>query len=190
MHDCIVYLLLTDQELIQKYKSTQNQEILGELYARYMTLVYGVCLKYLKDREDAKDAVMAIFEKLVDALLKHQVGNFKSWLHVMAKNHCLMILRSAKSKAHYIETNDLHLDMEFSLPMHHEDEGKIDNQMDGLDECIERLSDDQKECIKLFYLEEKSYKQVSVESGYELKKVKSYIQNGKRNLKNCLESHE
>jgi len=178
----------SDLELIDMYKQSNDLKILGQLYSRYTHLVYGVCLKYLKNSDDSKDAVMQLFEKLIDSLLKHDIQNFKSWLHVTSRNHCLMELRRRKSNR--IISNDefsIVESMESSIPVHHNDEDLLNEDLLIMKKCIEKLSEEQKNCIKLFYLEERSYNEVSLESGYELRKVKSFIQNGKRNIKNCIE---
>ena len=180
----------SDQELILLYKKSGDLEILGELYQRYTHLVFGVCLKYLKNKEDSKDAVMQIFEKLIDSLLKHEVQNFKSWLHVTSRNHCLMQLRKRKSSKVSSSSDFLTIEsMESSISLHHNDEDLLNGDLLLMKKCMEDLSEEQKNCIKLFYLEERSYKEVSLESGYEIKKVKSFIQNGKRNIKNCIEKN-
>ncbi len=180
----------SDLELIGMYKQTSDLKILGQLYSRYTHLVFGVCLKYLKNSDDSKDAVMQIFEKLIDSLLKHDVQNFKSWLHVTSRNHCLMELRKRKSHK-IIASSDFSIveSMESPLSVHHNDEDLLNEDLLLMKKCMEKLSEEQKYCIKLFYLEERSYNEVSLESGYELKKVKSFIQNGKRNIKNCIEKN-
>lgn len=181
----------TDEELLQRYQSTQNLKWLSVLYLRYTSLVYGVCLKYLKDRDEAKDAVMQIHEKLITSLLKHKVDNFKSWLYVNARNHCLMQLRSQKGKikeeiSPFLMENavDTHL-----APDGYRDEPELESDVKKLEKCIETLAGPQKNCVKLFYLQEKCYKEVADETGFDLNQVKSYIQNGKRNLKICMESN-
>lgn len=181
----------TDEELLQHYQSTQNLKWLSVLYLRYSSLVYGVCLKYLKDRDEAKDAVMQIHEKLITSLLKHKVGNFKSWLYVNARNHCLMQLRSQRGKikeeiSPFLMENavDTHL-----APDGYKDEPELENDVKKLEKCIETLAGPQQDCVKLFYLQEKCYKEVADETGFDLNQVKSYIQNGKRNLKICMESN-
>ena len=181
----------TDEELLQHYQSTQNLKWLSVLYLRYSSLVYGVCLKYLKDRDEAKDAVMQIHEKLITSLLKQKVGNFKSWLYVNARNHCLMQLRSQRGKikeeiSPFLMENavDTHL-----APDGYKDEPELENDVKKLEKCIETLAGPQQDCVKLFYLQEKCYKEVADETGFDLNQVKSYIQNGKRNLKICMESN-
>jgi RNA polymerase sigma factor (sigma-70 family) len=177
---------LSDEALIEKYKETGDSYYIGELYKRYTHLVLGVCIKYLKDREEGKDAVMQIFEKLIEDLKKHQVSNFKSWLHMVAKNHCLMKLRN-KNIHLSVDGMEEKLDnvVEFGSYSHHSiDETEI--QLTHLEEAISKLDDDQRKCVQLFYLEERSYKDVADATGYSLNQVKSYIQNGKRNLKNYL----
>ncbi|MFY0626849.1 MAG: sigma-70 family RNA polymerase sigma factor [Reichenbachiella sp.] len=152
-----------------------------------MHLVYGVCLKYLRDREDCQDAASQIFEKLIEELKKHEVNNFKSWLHVLTKNYCLMQIRSKKVDPNQpMENSEDHF-MEYSMSVHHDEEDEIETDMKALNGCMKELSKEQKKCVSLFYLEEMSYFQVAESSGFELKKVKSYIQNGKRNLKQCIE---
>lgn len=180
----------SDQELIEIYKHSEDLEILGQLFHRYTALVFGVCLKYLKNKEDSKDAVMQIFESLIENLKKHEVRNFKSWLHASSRNHCLMMLR--KQKQGILESNYTELEIEsveFSLSMHHSDEDSLDDDLGLLKNCMDKLPLKQKTCMHLFYIMEQSYKEVSVNSGFEINKVKSYIQNGKRNVKLCIEKN-
>lgn len=182
---------LDDQSLIKQYKSTKDMDVLGLLYQRYLHLVYGVALKYLKSRDEAQDATMQIFEQLVDKVIKHDIDNFKSWLHVLTRNHCLMQLRSTKSKVlqHSVDISSIHMENEQLL--HHDDkESKLEEQITKLERCIQKLKSEQKQCVELFYLEQKSYKEIEERTELPLKKVKSYIQNGKRNLKICIESSE
>jgi RNA polymerase sigma-70 factor (ECF subfamily) len=178
----------TDEELIAEFSSTGDLELLGELYSGYMHLVYGVCLKYLKDREESSDAVMQIFEKLIDEIPKHKIENFRSWLYVVTKNFCLMQLRSQKSKSEKLEEwiNDSAVFMENSSVMHPIDEEKEDLDK-SLSECIENLKTEQKECIRQFYFENRCYKEIASVMGLDENKVKSHLQNAKRNLKICLE---
>lgn len=178
--------VLDDSTLIEKYKQTGDIAFLGILYERYMHLVYGVCLKYLKNREESQDATMQIFEKLVDNLKKHEVQNFKSWLHVTAKNHCLMYLRSQKNK-HSEEFSDTIMENDYMLHPTDDSTVKLEEDITKLELCIEQLQNEQKACIQLFYLQKKSYKEIEQITDFELKKVKSHIQNGKRNLKLCIE---
>jgi RNA polymerase sigma factor (sigma-70 family) len=177
-----------DADLLRRFRKDGDIEILGRLYERYMVLVYGVCLKYLADREEAKDEVMNIFERLVTTLPGQEIGNFRSWLYAVTKNHCLMLLRSRKSETVHMEMmlNDPTFFMEKETEMHHgEDDGSPD--IKRLEECIEKLRDQQRECIRLFYYYGCGYKEICGKLGMEEKKVKSYIQNGKRNLKICME---
>jgi RNA polymerase sigma-70 factor (ECF subfamily) len=171
-----------DASLIRQYKATGDLGVLGALYHRYMHLVFGVCMKYLKDEETAKDATMDIFEKLIVSLKQHEVQNFKSWLHVVAKNHCLMQLRATQRFSENGTSHD-HTDMESDAFLHHNGEDTTEEQLVLIEKGLATLSGEQKECIELFYLQQKCYIEIAEITGYELKKVKSYIQNGKRNLK-------
>ncbi|HLZ16262.1 MAG TPA: sigma-70 family RNA polymerase sigma factor [Cyclobacteriaceae bacterium] len=177
----------SDNELIFLYKKTRDLSLIGELYRRYAALTYGVCLKYLKDRDEAKDASMQLFEKLIDTLRTHDVENFRSWLYVTARNHCLMQIRSKKGK--FREEIDA-LDMENQFLLHPEEGNDVEGDLDKLEDCIKKLADGQKECIRLFYLSEKCYKEITAVTGFDLNQVKSFIQNGKRNLKICMEQYE
>jgi RNA polymerase sigma-70 factor, ECF subfamily len=180
----------SDGELLTEFKSGGDLEILGELYSRYVHLVYGVCLKYLKEREEAKDGVMQIFEKLIIEIPKHNIENFRSWLHVVTKNYCLMQLRSGKSEKEKFSEwlNDPSVFMETVTDLHPLDEDEDSKSLDrALEDCIERLKDVQKMCIRQFYFENRCYNEISVNLGLDEKKVKSHLQNGKRNLKICLE---
>jgi RNA polymerase sigma factor (sigma-70 family) len=173
-----------DAALVASYKAGGDLAVLGTLYNKYMHLVFGVCLNYLKDEELSKDAVMQIFEELVVKLKIHEVQNFKSWLHVLTRNHCLMALR--KTSKHttvsledsFVENTDfVHLDI---------DDTK-ETKLTVMEKCMETLPEEQRLSVDLFYLQEKCYKEVADITGYEMQKVKSYIQNGKRNLKICIE---
>jgi len=172
----------TDEELLSDYRASGNLTVLGNLYERYMPLVYGVCLKYLKDEELAKDAVMGIFEELVDKVKKHEINQFRNWVYVLGRNYCLMQLRSGKK----MELVDLDEVMEFT-PFLHPDDNNREEALKALESCIAGLTSGQKQSIDLFYLKEKCYKEIADITGYTLNEVKSYIQNGKRNLKICLE---
>ena len=149
-----------------------------------MDLVYGVCLKYLKDTETAKDAVMAIFEELVSKLKKHEVENFKGWLHTVAKNHCLMQLRSSKN----LKTSEFDPDhMQLTENVHLNGIMEKEEHFVQLNECLKTLSSEQKTIVELFYLQHKCYKEIELITGIEWNKVRSHIQNGRRNLKICME---
>ena len=176
----------SDEELLHLYQSTHDLEWLSTLYLRYASLIYGVCLKYLKDRDDAKDAVMQIHEKLIESLLQHKIINFKSWLYVNARNHCLMQLRSVKGK---IKEEISPFLMENGLAEHQEEVMEKEFNVVRLEICIETLVEAQQLCVRLFYLQEKCYKVIAEQTGYDLNQVKSYIQNGKRNLKMCMEAN-
>jgi RNA polymerase sigma-70 factor (ECF subfamily) len=178
-----------DVHLLNEFRSRREPEILGKLYSRYMPLVYGVCLKYLKDREEAKDGVMHIFEKLIREIPRYQIDNFRSWLHVVTKNYCLMQLRSGVSrKERYREwINDQQIFMETAYDLHplDKEEGFADGE--ALEKCLEKLKEEQRSCVREFYYENRCYREISVRLCMDEKKVKSCIQNGKRNLKLCLE---
>lgn len=175
---------LQEEQLIAQYKISGDLKLLGNLYQNYMPLVYGVCLKYFKDDERSNDAVMQIFEELISKVKQHEIKNFKSWLYVLSRNFCLMDLRKT-SKVDMISIDEKF--MESDVLLHHEDIYEKEKSLHLMEDCIERLNTEQKLSVKLFYLQQKCYTQVAEETGYELKKVKSYLQNGKRNLKLCIE---
>ena len=178
----------TDDELLSEYRSGGDPEVLGELYLRYIHLVYGVCLKYLREREESMDAVMEIFEKLIIEIPAHEVANFRSWLYVVTKNFCLMHLRSQKSRfeKHLDWQKEEYLIMENNPALHPIDEEMT--EMDGeLEDCIGRLKDEQRECIRQFYFDNRCYIEIARSMNIDEKKVKSHLQNAKRNLKICLE---
>ena len=161
----------------------------GILYKRYSHLVLGLSIKYLKDQDEAKDSVMHIFEKLMVDLLKHEVQYFKSWLYTFSKNHCLMIIRAKQSRLR--KEMDLQINassfMETETHQHLKLSEEREKEYTALESAINELNEEQKKCIDLFYLKEKSYQEVSDMTGYTLNEVKSFIQNGKRNLKIKLE---
>lgn len=179
----------SDLDLVSLYQTKGDLEVLGELYQRYMHLVYGVSLGYFKNSDDAQDAVMQIFELLIDKVQKHEIHNFKSWLHVLTKNYCLMELRKRKSGNTITEEIPVAV-MENEVQLHHDNETDLEENIVKLEECIKKLKNEQKRCVELFYLEKKCYQEIVELTNFDLKKVKSYIQNGKRNLKICIENSE
>lgn len=159
-------------------------KILGELYQRYMELVYGVCLKYFKDSEQSKDSVMQIFEELVTKLRKHEVENFKAWLHQVAKNYCLMQLRTPKNLKTVEFKTEL---MQTEENVHLNGVLEKEENFRKLEYCIGTLTVEQQEAIRLFYLEGKCYNEIVELTGQEWNQVRSFIQNGRRNLKICMD---
>ena len=186
-------LSLSDEQLVARYADTHNKEIIGVLYERYTHLLFSVCYKYLGNDADAEDAVMLVFEKLFELLNKSEIQNFKSWIYTVTKNECLMQLRHKKSGDRIKEDNLKKLDLEImeSVELNHLlSNGDGEQRIRYLETAIIDLSSEQKQCIELFYLNEKSYREVEQITGYTYNEVKSHIQNGKRNLKQILERME
>jgi RNA polymerase sigma factor (sigma-70 family) len=175
---------LPDKELVDLFRTSGNMEVLAVLFQRYMDLLYGVCLKYLKQPETAKDAVMQIFEELVAKLPKHEVDNFKSWLYTLAKNYCLMQLRTPKN----LKTTEFKVDsMQLEEEAHLNGIQLKEENLQKLERCLQTLTTEQKRAVELFYLQNKCYKEIADVTGIEWNKVRSFIQNGRRNLKICME---
>lgn len=174
----------TDAELVLRFKESGDLKILGELYQRHMEMLYGVCLKYMKDPETARDSVMQLFEQLIQKLKKHDVENFKNWIYQVAKNHCLMQLRTPKN----LKTTELpqHL-MQTDDNVHLNGVLEKEEEYNKLEHCINSLPDDQKKMIELFYLKGKCYNEIVEITGCNWNQVRSHIQNGRRNLKTCME---
>ena len=179
---------ITDQELLEKFYTDRNNEWLGILLQRYTLLLLGVSMKYLKNEEEAKDSVQQIFLKVIQELQKYKVVYFKSWLYMVAKNHCLMKLRERTGKI-TAQINDKLT----SQPEEEPDRQKIvhnDHTLDLMESALKELNPEQQQCVTLFYLQKKSYQEISESTGYNLLQVKSYIQNGKRNLKILIEQKQ
>lgn len=174
-----------DKELIEQYKRSGSLTILGELYQRYMDLAYGVCLKYVKEPEDAKDCVLNIFEELITKLKKHEVDNFKGWLYQLTKNHCLMRLRKQKPVTVNIDVSF----MQSEENIHLDGELEKEENFKQMQYCLGQLNEEQRQVIELFYLNNKCYKEIADITAIELNKVRSFIQNGRRNLKICMEKN-
>ena len=172
---------LTDQEILQHFYADHDNDWLGPLLERYTLLLYGVCMKYLKNSEEARDAVQQIFLKAITELHKYEVSYFGSWVYMIAKNHCLMSLRNRRRE---VTVDRL---AEQAIPAENPDPLKDEQILRELEEALQHLNQEQKTCIRLFYLQRKSYQMVASETGYNILQVKSYIQNGKRNLRLLLE---
>ena len=178
---------LSDEELLDEYRRKNKQDFLAELYTRYTHMVYGVCMKFLKNADDASDAVMNIYEKLSSDISRHEIVKFSTWLYVITKNHCLMEIRSRKSidRKHDSWKEDQLVFMESEMFLHPIDNNELNSQQLKL--CIEKLRKEQKDCIELFYYRNKCYLEIAGELDIDEKNVKSNLQNGKRNLKICME---
>lgn len=175
----------TDQELLKQFYADNDNKWLGILLERYTLLLLGVSMKYLKNEEEAKDSVQQIFLKVIQELQKYKVEYFKSWLYMVAKNHCLMKLRDRQGKI-MAEINEDHT----ARPGDETDMQTLitnDLTLDYLEESLELLNTEQRQCVTLFYLQKKSYQEISDETAFTPIQVKSYIQNGKRNLKILVE---
>jgi len=180
---------LTDEQLLAEYLRSGSARYLGDLYERYLPMVYGVCLKILKDAGKAEDATLAIYETLDRKLRDHQITAFRGWLYVLARNHCIMEWRKEKRQPidFYAPESLHHFDVmedavEFELP--------FSTGAASLQKCLDQLNSVQRHCVQLFYYEDKSYKEISDMIKEEVGKVRSYIQNGKRNLKGCLATND
>jgi RNA polymerase sigma factor (sigma-70 family) len=181
------YNHLTDNELVQHYKATTDKVFVGELYKRYTHLVLGMCINYFKDRDVAKDMVLQIFEKLFDELKKREVENFKAWLTFVVRNFCISELRKMQTE------QNRNIEYQYELKcqaIEDEKQKQVDGEqkIEALEKAMERLHPFQKKCIELFYLKNMSYLQIVELTGYSVNEVKSYIQNGKRNLKMIITS--
>jgi RNA polymerase sigma factor (sigma-70 family) len=175
------YQHISDNTLLEKFYADRDNHWLGILLQRYTMLLLGVCMKYLKNEDDAKDSVQQVFLKAIAELHKYKVEYFKSWIYMVAKNHCLMRLRDKQGKtAAILNEESLVLEDEQVPAQAHLDKDRL---LDAMASAIEELNTEQKQCVTLFYLDKQSYTQIANTTGYSMMQVKSYIQNGKRNLK-------
>jgi len=170
---------LSDEEVVSRFSQTGDPSLVGILFNRYAKLVMGLCLKYLKDEDEASDMTMHIFKKLLERMGDYDIRTFKNWLYTFSKNECLMKLRKGSKIAREIEVSTLELK---------EDDEKIytEAHFQSLSEAIRDLKAEQRMCIELFYLKEMSYNEIESQTGYSWKEIKSHIQNGKRNLRNMI----
>jgi RNA polymerase sigma-70 factor (ECF subfamily) len=175
---------IDDNELLQRFYAYHDNEWLGILMQRYTMLLLGVCMKYLKNEEEAKDAVQQVFLKAIGELQKYKVDYFKSWIYMIAKNHCLMKLRD-KGK-YNVEINE-RLMATPEEPVEKNSHHEKDRTLNLMAEALQQLNKEQQLCVTLFYLEKKSYQDIASETNFSLMQVKSHIQNGKRNLKIAME---
>ncbi len=175
----------SDQELLNNFYNSGDNYWLGNLLQRYTLLLLGVCMKYLKNEEEAKDSVQQIFLKVITELQKYKVEYFKSWLYMIARNYCLMKLRDSHIKFSKELSDNYFVQEDFDFKNNHIEKERL---LSIVEHALKELSEEQKTCVTLFFLQEKSYQQVSEQTGFTLLQVKSYIQNGKRNLKQLVEN--
>lgn len=178
----------SDEELLKHYKQSGNKELFADLFKKHVSVVYGTCLFYLQDKEEAQDATMQLFEKLMLDINNREIDNFKGWLSFVVRNHCISLIRKNKSVYKNIKS---YYEFEYETP-DYEKEEKINSISDDLllekmKECLPKLKESQRVCVELFYLKNKSYQEIANETNFSLNEIKSYIQNGKRNLKLLIE---
>ena len=177
---------LSDQELLQRYKADGNGDWVGILFDRYALQLLGLCMKYLKNEEDARDSVQQIFLKVLSDIHKHDVVYFKAWICQVARNHCLMQLRHHKElelKEDYMPGSAQQEDISTEVYV------QKDTMLEHMEQALGELNKEQATCVRMFYLEKRSYQEITEQTGFSLLQVKSYIQNGKRNLKILLEKY-
>jgi len=177
---------LSDEDIVSLYKEKQWNSCIDELYQRYSHMVFGVCLKYVKQTENAEDLTLSLFASLTEKLLQHQVQHFKSWLYVSARNSSLMFLRANKMNQELKQDDLLYDDSDQRL----DEKLEKDELIESLIMVFEELKQEQRICVQLFYLQKKSYEEVAKITNYSMKEVKSHLQNGRRNLKLLLEKRK
>lgn len=178
----------SDEELLKHYKQSGNKELFADLFKKHVSVVYGTCLFYLQDKDEAQDATMQLFEKLLLDINNREIDNFKGWLSFVVRNHCISIIRKNKSQNKNIKS---YYEFEYE-DANYETEEKInavsdDVMLENMKLCLPKLKENQRVCVELFYLNNKSYQDISNQTGFTLNEIKSHIQNGKRNLKLLLE---
>jgi RNA polymerase sigma-70 factor (ECF subfamily) len=180
---------LTDQELLQRFKTDNNSDWIGVLFDRYALLLLGMCVKYLKNEEDARDAVQQIFLKMLSEINRHEIQYFRAWIYQVTKNYCLMQLRQNHMR-YKEEISDKHMGGLGEAPEDKQVFIEKDLLLENMEQAMTLLNEEQKICVQLFYLQKQSYQEIAGQTGYSLLQVKSYIQNGKRNLKLLLEKQQ
>ncbi|HEY0261636.1 MAG TPA: sigma-70 family RNA polymerase sigma factor, partial [Chitinophagales bacterium] len=185
---------IPDEELVDCYRNSHDVNYISELYLRYTHLVYGTCLKYLNNGEDAKDATKQIFELLVRELKKHRVTIFKTWLHGVVQNFCTMESRKNTATATVPPpkktTKEIPIRIE-SVDEAHQTESEEDRKLltQTLIRNLHTLKDEQRKCLQFFYIDKMNYNAIEDRTGYTQNEIKNYIQNGKRNLKQLIGSN-
>ncbi len=173
---------MTEAENIAHYKRTGDQKYLSDLYRPYMTLIYGTCLKYLKNPAQAEDAVMDIYIALKDKVVRHDINNFSAWIYRISVNHCLEKLRTEKR----FGDRKNEAELMYSSEMFHPNDVNKEEDLQIMEACMLALSDTQQQCVKCFYYEKKSYQEIAAQLSISYAQVRSAIQNGRRNIKNCM----
>ena len=178
----------SDEDLLKHYKQSGNNDLFSDLFKKHVAVVYGTCLFYLQDKDEAQDATMQLFEKFLLDINNREIENFKGWLSFVVRNHCISIIRKTKSQNKNVKS---YYEFEYE-DANYETEEKInavsdDDMLESMKQCLPKLKENQRVCVELFYLNNKSYQDIANQTGFTLNEIKSYIQNGKRNLKLLLE---
>ena len=178
----------SDEEILKHYKQTGDKDVFADLFKKHVTVVYGTCLFYLQDKDEAQDATMQLFEKLLLDVNNREIDHFKGWLSFVVRNHCISLIRKQKTQAKNVksyyefEYQDANLETEELI-----DRVGDEQMLEHMKQSLPKLKEGQRICIELFYLKDKSYQEIANDTSYSLNEIKSYIQNGKRNLKLLIE---
>lgn len=181
------YTQYSDEDLVKKFQASKDSYYAGLLFERYNEMTVSLALNYLKNESDAEDAVMECFELLFKELKDAEVKNFGGWFYSVVRNH-LLKLKKRRRERQGDELIEGYHDQE-------EGEGLFDLLFDNKEEeitqlvkeVLETLKPIQSQCVVAFYLNDKSYKEISNELSISENEVKSHLQNGKRKLKIELE---
>lgn len=177
------YEQISDEELVALYKKRLDSSIVGILFGRHYHKVYGLCLNYLKNAHDGEDATMEIFESLPTQLVQYTIQKFEPWLFFVTRSHCLKrFKKELKNRKEDIQE----ISEDFFVEFEEEKDHLYEQRFEALGDAIDELKENQKKCILLFFLQQKTYNDIADITGFSYKDVKTHIQNGKRNLKNYL----
>ena len=154
---------------------------MSDFFVLYREDVLGLCYYYTRDVELSKDLTMDTFETYLKRGKKGPVINdIKSYLLGIARNLCMAHFKKSK-RTQSIEESVLQF-------MEYEDENAPNGEevIDRLMMSMCKLTTDQRRCVELFFIKGCSYNQISKKLNFSYNEVKSFIQNGKRNLKKLM----
>ncbi len=169
--------MVSDAILLQRYARSRDAEAFAELVQRYAGLVYGTCLRVLRNADDAEDVAQECFLELA-----RKAGiittSLPGWLHALARSRAIDTMRKASVRRHYEEQ---------AMTEEHEEDVPTWTQIAPyIDEALAALPEEVRLPLLLHFFEGRTQAQVAKALGVNQSTVSRRIEKGLAELREHL----
>jgi RNA polymerase sigma-70 factor, ECF subfamily len=158
---------------------------LSLLYRRTSAKLYGICMRILKNEEDAAEVLQDVFVSVWRNAARFDPARASpiTWLAVLARNRAIDRLRGRKIDSAPIEAaHDVPSTDPSALDML-----SASQETGRLADCLQELDERPRAMIRAAFLDGATYSQLSARENVPLGTMKSWIRRGLQRLKGCLE---